>query len=147
MLESQRPHHLSYQFNTGWRSSLEPVIFPDPTLSLILHWCRAVGNLYGVQVSSTTQQLFSLLYRMKRLWKKLYNPWNSGLLNCNLNCNYVAKKYIYTTDGTKNDYFLSQIFLYYTCRLNFFWNCPYPVRKLCRVSCYHAVRVTGKFSG
>ena len=49
VLERQRPHPLSHHFNIR-RSSLEPVIFPDPTLSLLLQWCRAVGNIYGVQV-------------------------------------------------------------------------------------------------
>ena len=51
VLGRQQPHPLSLQFNTGRRSSLEPVIFPDPTLSLLLQWCRAVGTLYGVSVS------------------------------------------------------------------------------------------------
>ena len=50
VLEKQQPRALSYQFNTR-RVSLEPIIFTDLTLSLLLQWCRAIGNLYGVQVS------------------------------------------------------------------------------------------------
>ena len=85
ILERQQPHPLSHCLNTGRRSSLEPVIFPDPTLSLLLQWCRAVGNIYGVQVCWLV---------LSTLWHKVHKifvDWHpqtfctnnfAGLLHC-----------------------------------------------------------------
>ena len=50
-LQRQKPHPIAAQFYNPRRSSLEPNIFFEPTLSLLLQWCRAVCAIYGVPVS------------------------------------------------------------------------------------------------
>ena len=50
-LERQLPHPIATQFYNPRRSSLEPNIFFEPTLSLLLQWCRAICTIYGVPVS------------------------------------------------------------------------------------------------
>ena len=50
-MQRQKPHPIAAQFYNPRRSSLEPNIFFEPTLSLLLQWCRAVCAIYGVPVS------------------------------------------------------------------------------------------------
>ena len=51
LLQQQRPHPIASHYCNPRRSSLEPNIFFEPTLSLLLQWCRAVCAIYGVPVS------------------------------------------------------------------------------------------------
>lgn len=52
VLERQKPHPIAALYCNPRRSSLEPnIFFNEPTLSLLLRWCRAVCAIYGVPVS------------------------------------------------------------------------------------------------
>ncbi len=71
-LDAQPPHPLAAQHYNLRRSSLEPSIFFDPTLSLLLRWCRAVSRIYGVPVGGAKSYIVSCSHsRLLSFWKPL----------------------------------------------------------------------------